>query len=82
MLNNSHHYFLEYVFIIAHEDFFELIVNHNGSLLTDEYYRTLKGAKIAFTKLYGFKAWEKGEKAEWSFFYEPDIRWLDEKLEN
>ena len=49
-------------------------------MLTDFKYETLRGAKIAFAKLYGNKAWREGIKAQWSHFYDPDASWMSEKI--
>jgi hypothetical protein len=37
-------------------------------VLTDCQYRTLKGAKIAFLKLFGHCAWKSYDKPKWSEF--------------
>lgn len=80
LLINSVYYFIECVFILSLPHRYRLVVLHNGRVLTDACYETLRGAKIAFSKLYGHKAWTDGVKAQWSHFYDPDAQWLDEKI--
>lgn len=82
LLINSIFYFLENVFIMTVEEGFRLIVIHQGYLLTDEIYKTLKGAKIAFLKFWNYKAWEEGVRPQWSHLYPPETKWLDKKFQN
>lgn len=42
----------------------------------------LKGAWIAFLKLYGYKALGPGVKAEPRLFYPPTKGWIDNKLKD
>ena len=72
LLTNSIYYFIECVFILRLHNRFRLVALHHGTVLTDECYRTLKGARIAFAKKYKKKAWDEQVKAEWSLFYDPD----------
>jgi hypothetical protein len=78
-LINSIYYFIECVFILSLPGCYRLVVLHNGRVLTDSCYDTLRGAKIAFSKLYRHKAWAEGVKAQWSHLYQPDADWLEEK---
>ncbi len=78
-LINSIFYFVSSVFIISNNGHYQLVAKHNGKLLIDKPYKTLRGAKIAFSKLFGERGWQKNVKAEWSVFYEPDAQWLKEK---
>ena len=80
LLVNSIYFFLQCVFIIKAEDGYRLVALHNGKVLTDITYDSLRGARIAFSKLYGNKAWEEDVKAQWSHFYDPDSRWLAKKI--
>jgi hypothetical protein len=79
ILINSIYYFLEYVFIIMKGNSYQLIVMHRGRTLVNKTYRSSKSAKIAFSKMYGHKAWEKGIKPDWSHFYNPDHKWFHER---
>jgi hypothetical protein len=58
---------------------YRLVVIHHGYLLTDETYKTPKGAKIAFLKFWNYKAWQEGVKPQWSHFYPPETKWLEKK---
>ena len=79
VLINSVYYFLECVYILEKKDYYQLVVIHNGRVLTNQDYKTRKGAKIAFQKLYRDKAWKQGVKAEWTHPYQVDHLWLKEK---
>ena len=79
VLMNSVYYFLQHVFIIVSQEDYRLVVLHNNRILTDSHYETMRGAKIAFYKLYNQKAWEAGVRANWSHIYNPDRDWLDAK---
>ncbi len=80
VLNNSIYYLLEIVFIAAVKEGYRLVVILNRKLLTDKIYKTSKGARIGFLRLYGEKAWRDDVKAEWSCFYPPDKGWVEKKL--
>ncbi len=80
ILINYVYYFLETLFIMTVEGGYRLLVIHEGKLLTDKTYKTAKGARIAFSKLYGVRAWRDDVKAEWSRFYSPDAGWVEKKL--
>lgn len=80
LLVNSIYYFIESVFIMAVNEGYRLVAIHQGRLLTDEIYKTPRGARIAFLKFYGNKAWRNGVKAQWSRFYPPEAKWFVEKF--
>ncbi len=80
LLINSIYYFIESVFIMVVKEGYRLVVIHHGRLLTDEIYKTARGARVAFLKRFGYKAWREGVKAEWSLFYAPESRWLDNRF--
>lgn len=80
-LINSIFYFVGNVFIADNGDTFRLIAYHNGDILIDQSYPTLRGAKIAFSKLFGYRSWRNNVRAEWSKFYSADISWLDVKTD-
>ena len=79
-LVNSVLYFLDSAVIILEGKHYRLVVCHNKQVLTDQSYETLRGAKIAFSKLFQYKAF-LNSKAEWSHLYPPEQEWLDNKLE-
>ena len=66
LLVNPAYYFLECVYILFKKSYYQLIVLHNGRVLTCKNYRSLRGAKIAFQKIYKEKAWKEGVKANWT----------------
>jgi hypothetical protein len=81
-LINSVYYFIECVFILNFHDHYRLVALHGGKVLIDASYETLRGAKIAFSKLYGDKSWREEIKAQWSHFYDPDTHWLEKKIKD
>jgi hypothetical protein len=81
ILISSIYYFLDFVYIVAEEGCFRLVVMHNKKLLTYKTYKSVKDARIAFSKLYGAKIWKAGLKPNWSIFYHPAAKWLDERRE-
>lgn len=76
-LINSIFYFVGNVFITDNGGTFRLVAYHNGNILIDQSYPTLRGAKIAFSKLFGYRSWRNNVRAEWSRFYSADTSWLD-----
>lgn len=81
ILISSIYYFLDFVFIISEGGCFRLVVMHNKQLITYRTYKTVKAAKIAFSRLFGSKAWKEGLKPNWSIFYHPAAEWLNERKE-
>jgi len=81
ILISSIYYFLDFVYIMAEGGCFRLVVMHNKQLLTYRTYKTLKAARAAFTRFYGAKAWKEGLKPNWSVFYQPAAKWLNERKE-
>jgi len=79
MLLNAIHFFLDSVIVIHSEAEYRLIVIHQGDILVDKSYTSLKGAKIAFHKIYRHQACTEDIKAKWDE-YIPDPRWLKMKL--
>jgi len=78
ILINSVFYLVDSVFIIRKKGYYCLVVRHKGKLLMDKTFKTLRGAKIAFSKLFKHRNWRENVKAEWSLLFEPDIHWLEE----
>lgn len=80
IMSNAIYYFFHRVFIITENNSYRLIAIHNGEILVDETYKTAKGAKIAFLKLYWYRAWQEGVRPHWTDFYTPDEEWLRERF--
>ena len=72
LLINSVYYFIETVFILETAEGYRLIAIHQDKICTDKTYKTPRGAKIAYRKLFGYKAWEGGVIPNWSPFYPPE----------
>jgi len=82
-LVNSVYYFISDVFIrtdMIDKKKFTLVVIHNNTVLVHKDYKTSRGAKIAFSRLFKKKSWKESVRALWSHFYDPDKDWLDEKI--
>jgi hypothetical protein len=79
LLINPAYYFLECVYILYKKGYYRLIVLHNSRVLTYRNYRTLRGAKIAFQKIYKNKAWKEGVKANWIPSYADNYHRVKEK---
>lgn len=80
VLGNAVYYFFHRVFIITEKKGYRLIAIHKGQLLADARYKTSKGAKIAFLKLYCYRALQEGVKPSWTDFYTPDAHWLQKRF--
>lgn len=80
ILTNSVCYFMETVLIAMEDGEYRLLAIHQGKLYTDHKYKTARGARIAFLKLWGYRAWQEDIQAIWSHFYPPDKGWYDQKI--
>lgn len=80
-LQNSIYYFLQGVSIIQQDSGYRLLVLHQGKLLDDNTYKTVKGARIGFSKRYKYKLWDQGVEPKWSPFYTPEERVLKANVE-
>ena len=78
-LINSIHYFIEFAAILRLKEKYRLVVLQHSRVLLDQYYPTEKGCHIAFGKIFKDKAWDETIKPQWSHFYDPDKKWLQEK---
>lgn len=79
-LMNSHYYCLELVFIIKESEGYRLVVSHRDKLRWNNFYKTLRGAKIAFSHLFGRYRWSNSVDMEWSPFYRPELNWMNDLL--
>jgi hypothetical protein len=77
---NSVFYFLKFVFILKEGDHYRLVVIQDRDKIIDKNYQTLKGAKIACTKMLRNKFKNNEMNPEWSFLYPADEKWLQDKL--
>jgi hypothetical protein len=80
VLINSILYFLSCVFIMHMGEKYRLVVLLNNRLLYEGFYNTVRGAKIAFSKLYREKSWVEKVKSKWTPLYQPEKPWLAEKV--
>ncbi len=80
-LINSMYYGVETAFIQMGEKTYRLVGLNGETIIFDGDYRTLRGAKIAFTKFFETRAYKEGIKAEWSHTYPVEGDWLLPKLE-
>ena len=77
LLANSFYYFLERVFIVNAAGDYRLLVIHRNRVLWNKNYKSIKGAKIAFSKHFKHKAYKPSVKSEWTMLYSPDEDWID-----
>jgi len=80
LLINSVYYFIESVLILETTEGFRLLAIHQNKLIADETYKTAKSARIAFMKLFNYKAYTEGVKAQWTPFYAPEEGWETLKI--
>jgi hypothetical protein len=81
ILINSILYFISSVIILNKNGQYRLVVKHNNKIFIDKIYKTPRGAKIAFSKLFSHRSWREELKAEWSVFYKSDAQWLKKKCQ-
>ena len=79
VLENSVFYFLQSVFLIIQEKSVQLVVIHRNRLVSYDTYATIRGAKIAFTKLYNRKCW-KDIQPQWTNRYPPLSEWMFKRM--
>jgi hypothetical protein len=79
MLLNAIHYYLDCAIIIHSAQQFRLAVFHRNTVLFDKPYTTLKGAKIAFHKIYRHQVCIEGVEARWDE-YAPEYSWIEKKI--
>lgn len=77
-LINSACYFISDVYIVDRGDrqHYRLCAAHKGKILIEKNFDTLRGAKIAFSRLFKHRCGTRDIKAHWSHFYSPDLKWL------
>ena len=78
-LTNPIYYFIESVFILIGKDFYRLVALKHGRVLCDREYKTLRGCKIAFVKLFKNRTWKEKIKPSWTIDYTPEQQWLKKK---
>ncbi len=71
LLQNSIDYFFESVFVLEYIHGFKLTVIHQGRVVFENLYKSIKGAMIAFSMKYNFKKWTTGTSPMWSRFVPP-----------
>jgi hypothetical protein len=81
LLVNSLYFLLEYAFIMIGEKSYRLVGIHHNRLVLDKCYKTIRGAKISFSRLFRPRNWQKKMKPLWSRIYPPDVDWMEEKLQ-
>ena len=79
-LINSIYWSLADVLILFEKGNYRIVVLHKQMVLLNRCYSTIRGCKIAFTKIFKDNAWRKYIKPEWSHWYTPDHKWLEKKL--
>ncbi|MCK4762977.1 MAG: hypothetical protein KAW12_12340, partial [Candidatus Aminicenantes bacterium] len=72
-LHNSYKYFIQHALVIQHGESYRLLVIHECKILADQYYKTCRGARIAFTRIFLHRRWKETVVLHWSSLYEPGI---------
>jgi hypothetical protein len=80
-LINFPDYYLQYTFIRAENNGYRLAVIHFGQVKTNECFPTMEAAKNAFASKYNGKSWNKDAVPRWTELYEPNLDWLDDKIQ-
>jgi hypothetical protein len=80
-LMNAIHFFLSRVFIIKNQGQYRLVAESMGSLVVDKKYPSIRGARIAFHKIFGqYHYDEDASITHWSHFYTPGKKWFDLRM--
>ncbi len=81
VLLNSVLYFIESVMVVRHHGRYRLLAIHRGQVMADSTYDSSKGAKIAFLRIFGYKAWNESLTPDWTAFYSPDQKWIKKRIQ-
>jgi hypothetical protein len=81
VLINAVYFFLSDVMIFKEEGWFHLIVLRRGDALLDKQFKSLRGARIAFKKMFRRSFCTSIIKpiCEWTPFYTPEEKWFKKK---
>ncbi len=79
LLINSFLFFLDRALIKIENRKFRLLAVHERRKLIDKTFKTMRGARISFSKSFTKKMLES-TKAEWSHLYPPEPGWLEKVL--
>jgi hypothetical protein len=80
-LKNTPHYCLQSAFIIFNNARYRVIVVLNDKRVFNRSYQTLKGARIAFSRVFSSRYYKPGASApDWTPFYQPSLSWFNHKL--
>jgi hypothetical protein len=88
LLANSIYYFIDTCFIMdlsgteKGKNRYRILAFHESErkIFIDQYYQTLRGAKIAFGKFFKNLAWSDNVAPIWTNFYVPDRDRIDDML--
>lgn len=81
LLASSFAFFIDTVFILRQASGYRLVVIHNKQVLTDRCYASVRGARIAFSRIYGWRSCHEDAATNWTIFYQPCQSWLTERVE-
>lgn len=76
----SAQYLIETAFIMAVEEGYRLIVNHEKVSMADDVFRSFEQASAAFFVRFKDRSKNEVKPPLWSEFYPPSIRWLNKHL--
>jgi hypothetical protein len=81
VLINAVYFFLSDVVVFKEDGWFHLIVLRRGAVLLDKQYKTVRGARGAFNKLFKSffftRAPEFKRTPEWTPFFAPEVKFIN-----
>lgn len=77
ILTNAIFFFLQTAYILYEKGMYRLVALRNNRVILDKNYKTLKGAKIAFTKFFKDACWKANTAVSWSSEYHPEQELLE-----
>lgn len=80
ILTNRNCFYIQHALILFVGRQYRLIVYHGEKVLIDKTYKTLRGPKIAFSKLYRKRAFNDSIIPRWSKEIPGDLKALDPQL--
>ena len=80
ILENRHVFYLHHALIIFGDHKYRLVVCKGKNILLDKIYNNLKGAKIAFSKLFIKNAYKEGVIPSWSIIIRGELKKLKPPL--
>ncbi len=78
-LLNACYYYFDKVLIIEEKNNYSLVVSSQSRVYVDQPYESIRGAKIAFSRMYRGKTWDDRVNPRWSEPYVAEAWWLEDR---